>query len=216
MELFFPTDTSLLKRRPRCVRCGGKASKVVKINKGAEQPVCDLCAAVYVQLWRAGGDEYATPTRFRLAVDPPPEVDAIQVLQHNEQFVTSFILSRSEGESVLIEPEGHAIYFVVGKRHPARARLTDWVVHDLPKGDLRVMRSADFLDYYEAVGVTERRPTPSRRRPPEPRQVKVRSKMSGKEGIAYVADPHVWVEGRGVAGWYRRETIDRDFIKESD
>jgi hypothetical protein len=48
------------------------------------------------------------------------------------------------------------------------------------------------------------------------RAVSVRSKMSGKEGLAYPDDPHVWVEGLGVAGWYRRETLDRDFIKESD
>ena len=43
---------------------------------------------------------------------------------------------------------------------------------------------------------------------------KVRSKFSGKEGLAYTADPHVWVEGPGVAGWYRLETLQRDFIIE--
>jgi hypothetical protein len=48
------------------------------------------------------------------------------------------------------------------------------------------------------------------------RAVPIRSKLSGKVGLAYPDDPHVWVEGQGVAGWYRRETLDRDFIKESD
>lgn len=43
--------------------------------------------------------------------------------------------------------------------------------------------------------------------------VKVRSKFSGKEGMAFVDDPHVYVEGPNVAGWYRQADIDRDFLK---
>jgi hypothetical protein len=48
------------------------------------------------------------------------------------------------------------------------------------------------------------------------RTLRVRSKFSGKEGYAYPDDPHVWVEGPGVSGWYRPEALERDFLKESD
>lgn len=43
--------------------------------------------------------------------------------------------------------------------------------------------------------------------------VKVRSKFSGKEGVCFVNDPHVFVEGAGIVGWYRQADIDRDFLK---
>src|SRR5258707_5473433 len=44
------------------------------------------------------------------------------------------------------------------------------------------------------------------------RPVRVRSKLSGKEGTVLLDDPQVWVEGAGIAGWYRRETLLRDFL----
>lgn len=39
-----------------------------------------------------------------------------------------------------------------------------------------------------------------------------RSKWSGKTGTAYLSDPHVWVEGPYVAGWYRLAEVERDFL----
>lgn len=48
------------------------------------------------------------------------------------------------------------------------------------------------------------------------RRIPVRSKASGVEGYAYVDDPHIWVEGRGIAGWYRLESIGKDFIAEGE
>lgn len=48
------------------------------------------------------------------------------------------------------------------------------------------------------------------------RRMRIRSKMSGLEGWAFPDDPHVYVEGtagQGLSGWYRRETLDRDFLK---
>lgn len=42
---------------------------------------------------------------------------------------------------------------------------------------------------------------------------RVRSKASGQEGLLFPNDPHVYIEGNGVGGWYRVESIDRDFIR---
>lgn len=42
--------------------------------------------------------------------------------------------------------------------------------------------------------------------------VRVRSRFSGREGVAYVNDPKVFVDGPGVTGWYRRSAIVREFI----
>ena len=44
------------------------------------------------------------------------------------------------------------------------------------------------------------------------RAVPVWSKLSGFEGYAYVEDPHVWIEGPGISGWYRRSILERDFL----
>lgn len=52
--------------------------------------------------------------------------------------------------------------------------------------------------------------------PGRDRRIPVRSKASGREGFAYPDDPHVWVEGPGIAGWYRLESIGRDFITEDE
>lgn len=46
------------------------------------------------------------------------------------------------------------------------------------------------------------------------RAVHVRSRQSGKDGICYPDDLYVWIEGPGVAGWYRPDTLKRDFIVE--
>lgn len=43
--------------------------------------------------------------------------------------------------------------------------------------------------------------------------MRVRSKMSGCEGLAYPDDPHVYVEGPNVAGWYRRDELEKQFLK---
>lgn len=45
------------------------------------------------------------------------------------------------------------------------------------------------------------------------RVIRVRSKMSGFEGLAYPDDPHVYVEGPNVAGWYRRNDLPERFLK---
>lgn len=68
------------------------------------------------------------------------------------------------------------------------------------------------------------RPRPSNQTKPAPppappgfmtgrgRALRVRSKASGKEGVVFIDDPQFFVDGQGVAGWYRLETLHRDFL----
>ena len=81
------------------------------------------------------------------------------------------------------------------------------------------LMSSDHPNEILVQQASERRRRASDRAPFMPAlddAVYVRSKFSGNEGLAYIHDPHIWVEGPGIAGWYRLSSLERDFIRESD
>ena len=44
------------------------------------------------------------------------------------------------------------------------------------------------------------------------RAIRVRSKFSGAEGVVFPNDPHIYIEGPNVGGWYRRSDVVKDFL----